>query len=463
MKNSRKYIAPFLFLLFAGSIVIPSCRKAQDFSDENYDERLSGGTQTVFSEGTGAFANVFPTLSGALLDAHDLGDANFETTYITAPAPKFQGLGSLYNSNACVNCHVNDGRGKPIDGNEPLTSMLFRVSVPGTNEHGGPLAAPGFGVQLQDKATFGHAPEAGASVTWYETSVFFNDGDSVMLREPIWTITNPYIPLPAGFLHSPRVARPVFGLGLLEQIDDATLNSLTDESDVNGDGISGKTNYVWDQHTKRMAIGRFGWKAESPSLIHQVALAFNEDIGLTNYIFKEENSKGQTQEDNFDHYPEVPDSVLNAVAVYVQTLAVPARRNVTDENVKRGKKVFIDSKCASCHVPTLRTKTNVAFPQASNQLIHPYTDLLLHNMGSALSDNRATYEASGSEWRTPPLWGIGLTKVTNGHTYFLHDGRARSFMEAILWHGGEATSAVNYIKALSKTDRDALIAFLNSL
>lgn len=397
------------------------------------------------------------------MDIHELGDAHFETSFIASPAPIFQGLGTIYNSNSCVNCHIGDGRGKPIENNEALTSMLFRISVPGTGPHGGPSGVPGMGGQLQDKATFGHQPEANVSVIWSEFEMEYNDGNSVSLRQPTWNFINPYIAIPGGMKYSARVAPPVHGLGLLEQVAESTLLSFADEHDLNGDNISGKPNYVWDEKRQQMMIGRFGWKAEAASLDQQVAGAYNEDMGITSSILPVESSYGQIQHVHFGDEPEVPDSILHAVIFYVKTLAVPARRKVTDPIVMQGKRIFAEANCASCHIPDMRTKTDVTFPEASNQFIHPYTDLLLHDMGPGLADARPTFAATGTEWRTPPLWGIGLTPLVNGHNFYLHDGRARNLEEAVMWHGGEAQASADYYKALSAADRLALLTFLKSL
>ena len=462
MKGPGKIFLVFICFI-ALATALNSCRKAEEWDEEQSDERLSGGSQTIFSEGVGAFSAAFPTLSGIRAEMHDLGDAHFEATFVSSPAPQFQGLGTIFNSNSCVNCHVNDGRGKLIMNNEALSSMLFRVSVPGLGAYGGPLEAPGFGGQLQDKTTFGHAPEAGVTVSWTEGPVYFGDGDSIILRQPNWNFINHYTTVPPGMMYSARVAPPLHGMGLLEQIDENTVRSFADVNDANGDGISGKVNNVWDEKNQRMMLGRFGWKAEAATLDQQVAGAYNEDMGVTSYIFRRESSFGQIQYDNIMDEPEVPDSIFNSVVFYVKTLAVPARRKVTDPIVMRGKEIFSQANCGKCHVSSIRTKTDVSFPEASNQLIHPYTDLLLHDMGPGLADNRPTYQANGQEWRTSPLWGIGLTQLVNGHNNYLHDGRARNLMEAIIWHGGEADASVGYVKALSKQDRDALISFLRSL
>ncbi len=262
---------------------------------------------------------------------------------------------------------------------------------------------------------------------------------------------------------SPRIAPPVFGLGLLEAVADADILALADVDDKNGDGISGKPNYAWNVAEGKKTLGRFGWKAANPSILQQSAGAYNEDIGITSFIFPNESSHGQDQYDGFDDEYEVSDSILHAVEFYIRTLAVPARRKADDAVVLSGKKIFMDAACGSCHVPRLRTKTDVSFPEISNQVIYPYTDMLVHDMGPDLADNRPDNDADGQEWRTAPLWGIGLTKVVNGHQNFLHDGRARTLMEAIMWHGGEAAQSKEFVRNLSKAERDALIKFLESL
>ncbi len=449
--------------LYLSIVTLNGCRKSEMWEDDQFDERLSGGIQTVFTEGVSSFASVFPMLSGARLQEHEIGDTHFEASFIASPAPLFQGLGTIYNNNTCFNCHINDGRGKPIFSTEPMTSMLFRVSIPGIGPHNSPLSAPGFGGQLQDKSVFGHQPESHVNVNWTESPITLADGEIVQLRSPIWSFPNAYIPFPAGMLYSARVAPPVHGLGLLEQIDESTLLAFADEFDSDGDGISGKPNFTWDIKRNRRMIGRFGWKAEAPTLDQQIAGAYNEDMGITNYIMPVENSFQQIQHDHLNDESEVPDSIFNAVVFYVQTLAVPARRNVKDPIVRRGKELFMAAKCGSCHVPSMRTKTDVTFPEASNQRIQSFSDLLLHDMGNALSDNRPTFDANGNEWRTPPLWGIGLTQIVNGHNFFLHDGRARTMLEAILWHGGEGTYSADYVKSMSRADREALLTFLKSL
>ena len=261
----------------------------------------------------------------------------------------------------------------------------------------------------------------------------------------------------------PRVGPPVFGRGLLEAIPEETILALADEEDADGDGISGKANYVWDPVSEQTVLGRFGLKANSPNLLVQSAAAYHMDIGITNEVFPEESSFGQPQADELGDDPELEDGALEAVTFYVQTLAVPNRRNVSAPEVESGQLVFAQAGCASCHVPTLRTGPSEVSPVLANQIIHPYTDMLLHDMGPGLADDRPDFHASGTEWRTPPLWGIGMTRLVNGHTNFLHDGRARNLLEAIIWHGGEAQAARDYVADLPEEELDALLAFLRSL
>jgi CxxC motif-containing protein (DUF1111 family) len=443
-------------------LVFTMCNRANFFPESGYDDRLSGGLATVFDETSKAFSHHINGMSEHDLHVHDLGDASFEQTFITAPAPVNSGLGPVFSNVSCISCHHNDGKGTPTLG-FTTSSMLLRVSIPGSDPHGGPLSAPGFGVQLQDEAIFGKQPEVHISINYTDKMVTYPDGSVVILRKPVYEITNSYMPLPAGYMLSPRMAPPVFGAGLLENIPESTILSFADENDKDGDDISGKPNYVYNASTRKTELGRFGFKANNPNILMQVAGAYNQDIGITNSVFKDESSAGQSQSDGLNDDPELPDSILNAVVFYVRTLAVPARRNTTDPDVKAGEKIFTQINCSSCHKPTVQTGTNVTLPYLSNQRIHPYTDLLLHDMGDDLADNRPDFLATGKEWRTMPLWGIGLFQKTNGIPFYLHDGRARTIEEAILWHGGEAQKSKEQFMQLSKGDRDKLIKFINSL
>jgi len=228
-------------------------------------------------------------------------------------------------------------------------------------------------------------------------------------------------------------------------------------------GLIRSNNDAWNVAEGKMTLGRFGWKAANPSLLQQSAGAYNEDMGITNFVFPHESATGQAQYDGRDDEYEVSDSLLYSVAFYIRALGVPARRAADDAGVLQGKKFFVDGQSSQCHVPRLHTKTDVAFPEISNPVIFPYTDMLVHDMGPDLADNRPDFDASGVEWRTSPLWGIGLTRIVNGHQNFLHDGRARTLPEAILWHGGEAEASKEFVRTLSQDDRDKLIKFLEFL
>ena len=456
----------FVMMLFC--ILIIACDSDDLIDPEKMDvldKRLSGGETTIFDATSHAFSTPAPNLSADGLTKHLDGDLEFEAVFVTVPAEVNPGLGPVYNNISCINCHARDGRGRAPASGEKLTSMLFRVSLPNPESDGtqGPVPVPGFGTQLNNRAVYGVAPEGTVTIEYTEGQLTTSDGAKVYLRTPNYEIKDTYQPLPDDVEISPRVAPVVFGLGLLEAIPESTILALEDEDDQDGDGISGKANYVWDVQERGLNLGRFGWKANQPTLLQQVASAYHDDIGITTSLLPRENSAGQLQHDGRGDDPELSDEILDVVTFYIQTLAVPARRNLDDPNVQRGEELFESAGCSGCHIPTLRTGTLAEVPAVSNQTIHPYTDLLLHDMGPGLADNRPDFLAGGSEWRTPPLWGIGLIKVVNGHTNLLHDGRARGLLEAILWHGGEAEQSREAVQNMSASDRDALIAFLESL
>ena len=443
-------------------LILAKCQKSAVFPASQYDSQLSGGSQTVFEATSQAFGNIFPGLSGYDVHVHTLGDLVFNQSFVTAPSPIHSGLGPIYNNTGCINCHHNDGIGLPTAG-ELQSSLLMRISLPGNDANGGPLPVPGYGLQLQDKAVFGKQPECKINIAYTYQTFSFADGETYELRTPTYTLTNLYMPIAGNYLLSPRLAPPMFGLGLLEAVPESEIVAFADPNDANGDGIRGKANYVYDFTTHSKMLGRFGWKANTASIISQVAIAFNQDMGITNSILPVESSFGQAQYDGLKDDPELPDSLLNAVKFYAQTLAVPARRNVTDATIKRGENLFALAKCVNCHRATLTTAINVTFPAISNQVIHPYTDMLVHNMGPGLADNRPDYLAGSQDWRTAALWGVGLFTTVNSPGFYLHDGRARTITEAIMWHGGEAAPSQAYFSNLSASDRNAVLAFLNSL
>ncbi|EPQ9986593.1 di-heme oxidoredictase family protein [Vibrio vulnificus] len=437
----------------------------------------SGGDTSVKKEGPNAFSLPAANLPMSKRLDFSVGNSFFRNPWVSAPASTDarDGLGPLFNTNGCQNCHIKDGRGHPPEkGDSHAVSMLVRLSIPALTAEqkkavitSGVIPEPTYGGQLQDFALQDQKPEGQISIRYSDVPVTFSDGTTVVLRKPTVEIRD----LAYGEMHpqtllSARVAPPMIGLGLLESIAEETLLQWADEDDLNQDGISGKLNKVWDVQTQSLAIGRFGWKAGQPTLMQQNAAAFNGDLGLTSHLFPQENcTDRQDLCRKLPHggSPEVSDNILDFVEFYSQHLAVPIRRNVNDPQVKLGETLFVQSGCESCHKQTVKTAKREALPALSEQTIHPYTDLLLHDMGPGLADNRPEYLANGQEWRTPPLWGIGYTQEVNDHTYFLHDGRARNLMEAVLWHGGEAEAAKQNVLKMSAKERDALIAFLNSL
>ncbi len=471
--NSGLYIAG----LVAAALLLPGCGSGNS-SDvviggttpppvtpppvEPSDKRLSGGDTTVFISSSSAFETPAPNLEGERLEMHLLGDVAFEDAFVTAPAPVNGGLGTVFNNSSCIRCHARDGRGVAAQPGVPQESIFLRLSI-GNDAINGPMPVPGFGVQFQHRAVFGVAPEGTMDVSYEDVEVAFSDGDTVTLRKPTFFVVNSYEPMPPGVLYGARMAPPVFGRGLLEAIPEATILGWADEFDEDNDGISGRPNRVMDPVSGETRLGRFGLKANAPSLIVQNAGAYSEDMGVTSSIFPQESTFGQTQYDELLDEVEVSDDTIETVTLYVQTLGVPARRDVDDEQVLRGEELFAQAQCAACHIPEARTGAFPDVAEVANQRIFPFTDMLLHDMGEELSDQRPDFLASGSEWRTPPLWGIGLTAVVQGRTEFLHDGRARSLMEAILWHGGEAEQAREAVRTMPANDRDALMAFLQSL
>jgi CxxC motif-containing protein (DUF1111 family) len=323
-----------------------------------------------------------------------------------------------------------------------------------------------YGGQLQDRA-IGDVPAEGLiAIEHEEISGEYGDGEAYTLRAPRYRIDQPaFGDLPDDLRMSPRVAPAMIGMGLLEAIPEARLQELADPDDADGDGISGKINRVWDVAQQAEAVGRFGWKAEQPSVAQQSAGAFNGDMGITTALFPQQNctdSQPECEGAASGGDPEISDDLFAKVALYARALAVPVRRAVDDADVLRGKQVFAELGCDGCHVARHET-ADAALEELSGQTIWPYTDLLLHDMGDALSDQRPSFRAEGNEWRTPPLWGVGLIPKVNGHDRLLHDGRARGVAEAVLWHGGEAEQSAQAFRQLKREDRAALVRFVESL
>ncbi|WNF46025.1 di-heme oxidoredictase family protein [Pseudomonas sp. SG20056] len=463
-------------LLLVLSLSLVACDKTPQFTQAEPGEALSAGSATVRKADQNAFSLPSANLSPSRRLDFSVGNSFFRNPWVTAPATTTarDGLGPLFNTNACQNCHIKDGRGHPPAPDAiSSVSMLVRLSIPAGSEHAeiiqrlGVLAEPTYGGQLQDMANPGVVPEGKVRVSYSTQQVSFADGEQVELRKPNLEISQlGYGDLHPETLFSARIAPPMIGLGLLEAIPEAAILANADPEDSNGDGISGRANQVWDRAQQRTMLGRFGWKAGQPTLNQQNADAFANDMGLTSTLIAHDNcTAAQTDCRSAPHggEPEVSDNILASVLFYTRNLGVPARRGADTPQVLAGKNLFYQAGCQGCHTPQFTTAADAAEPELANQLIRPYSDLLLHDMGEGLADNRPEFLASGREWRTPPLWGIGLTETVNGHTQFLHDGRARNLLEAILWHGGEAEAAKQQVMTFNADERAALLAFLNSL
>jgi len=429
---------------------------------------FSGGAGTVFNAGKDAYSMPHTNLTRKHRREFVVGNSFFKDNWVTAPATaeNRDGLGPLFHARSCSACHIMDGRGAPPAGNdEVMTGLLLRLSVPGND---GPVADPVYGNQLAVRSIPGAQPEAGVQVHWIESATTLSGDEVVNLRRPdIKVLRWHYGDPAAGLMIGPRLAPPVFGGGLLEAVTESDIEKSADPDDKNNDGISGRVNHVRDNAKNAKATGRFGWKANVPTLRQQAAEAFHSDFGITtNERPDEPYTVAQAAKLSVfpnGGKPEADALVMDRMESYLRGLGVPARRNLADSAVQRGEAIFRKLNCVACHLPEMKTSGDYPLEELRAQTIHPYTDLLLHDMGAELADGRPDGEASGTEWRTAPLWGIGLNAAVNGNTFFLHDGRARNFTEAILWHGGEAAASREAFKQLSKDDRAALVKFLESL
>ncbi|AVO39501.1 di-heme oxidoredictase family protein [Pukyongiella litopenaei] len=445
-------------------------------------EEMSAGAATVrVRRNRDAFSQPSANMELARELDFKVGNGLFRKLWVSSPSSTraSDGLGPLFNARSCQRCHVKDGRGHPPEheGDSPV-SMFLRVSVPGGDAPDIPgyhatQPHPVYGGQLQDFTLAGLAAEYRLVIDYLDRVVELSEGETAILRAPTYTAAEPgHGAFGNDTMFSPRVAPQMIGLGLLEAVPAADILAWADPDDADGDGISGRPNIVWSREFDRPMLGRFGHKAGMPTIREQSAAAFARDIGISSPLFPApwgDCTAGQPACRDAPHgdgdarVDEIDGTGMDLVTHYSRNLGVPARRRVADPQVLRGKQVFYDTACTSCHRPKFVTHRLEDRPEQSFQLIWPYTDMLLHDMGEGLADNRPEAVADGREWRTPPLWGIGLTRQVSGHSYFLHDGRARSLLEAILWHGGEAQAARDAVVAMSAADRQALIAFLESL
>ncbi|MGQ0672752.1 MAG: di-heme oxidoreductase family protein [Hyphomicrobium sp.] len=494
MSNARRSTGTTGLALLAGSLpllayALLSAAAPQVVRLEPGEDRPGGAAtsaQTIVSRDS--FSQFSTGIGFEGQSKFRIGNSIFRRLWVAAPATtdSADGLGPLYNARGCQSCHLKDGRGHPPAARWPeddSVSMLLRLSVPPVTEEERRLIAerrvkslpePTYGGQLQDLSVPGIDAEGQIRIDYTEKPVKLADGSVVSLRHPAYSITNlKFGPLRPDVMLSPRVAPQMIGLGLLEAIPEQDIRAGADPEDRNGDGISGRPHDVWVKDGEPLALGRFGWKAGTATVRQQSAEAFSGDLGLSTSLVANSHgdctpaqklcldapSGASARNDNV----EVGDKLFDLTVFYAQNLAVPQRRGPDRPEVLAGKGLFHKLGCAGCHTPSFTTGALAGQPHLSHQKIWPYTDLLLHDMGEGLADNRPEGGASGREWRTPPLWGIGLTQAVSGHTLYLHDGRARNLEEAILWHGGEAQAARDDYAKLKRRDREALIAFVRSL
>lgn len=462
------------------ALSLSACDDAPRFTKAEPGEARSGGAATVRKTDQNAFSLPSANLSPTRRLDFSVGNSFFRSPWVIAPSTTTarDGLGPLFNTNACQNCHIKDGRGHPPTPDAAnAVSMLVRLSIPNDPayakliEQVGIVPEPVYGGQFQDMAIPGVAPEGKVRVEYDPVSVRFKDGTEVELRKPRLLLTQlGYGPMHPDTRFSARVAPPMIGLGLLEAIPEAAILANAQAQASAKNGIAGRPNQVWDDALHKTVLGRFGWKAGQPNLNQQNVHAFSGDMGLTTSLRPFDDCtdtqtacKQAPTGNGPDGEPEVSDNILRLVLFYSRNLAVPARRDVGSPQVLAGKNLFFQAGCQSCHTPSYTTAANAAEPELANQVIRPYSDLLLHDMGEGLADHRTEFLAGGRDWRTPPLWGVGLTQTVSGHTQFLHDGRARNLLEAVLWHGGEAQAAQQQVLSFNAEQRAALLAFLNSL
>ena len=441
----------------------------------------TGGATTVWATGRQAFSFPAANLTNEERTRFAVGNSFFKRNWVEAPASTTarDGLGPHFLARSCAACHLHDGRGAPPpwqrgwSDQSPL-ALLLRLSVPGAGPHGGPNPHPVYGDQLNTAAVQGVRPEGRVRMRWEPVHGRFADGAAYTLQQPVYRIDRlGHGPLGPDAMISPRIAPQVIGVGLLEAIPEAEILANAAAQAALPGPIKGQPNRVWDAYAQREMVGRFGWKANVATVAHQTAGAFLGDLGVTSARFANETCTPRQKDclaapsGAASGGVEIDDKTLDEVIFYQAVLAPPARRQVSDAQVLRGQALFAQAQCAVCHRPSYRTADG-PFPRltsraVSGQTIWPYTDLLLHDMGAALADGRPDFQASGRQWKTPPLWGIGLLRDVNGHQRLLHDGRANGVLEAILWHGGEAEESRQRVLRLDAADRQALVKFVESL
>lgn len=419
------------------------------------------------------------------------GKALAEQPWVKAPTitAARDGLGPIYNARSCFSCHARGERGRlPENPSQGLHAAIVKISIPGLAKRGGSVPEPIYGSQLQTQSIsllhqFRQGPlqpamfsqgevsaEADIRLQWRSEVFTYPDGTQITLRRPQLDVAY----LGYGGLHSQAILSlrntpVIYGVGLLDSVADEQILAWADPEDSNHDGISGRANRVWNYALGQYSLGRFGWKASRPDVSHITAAAFAQDIGITNPLFpqpvctKKQTACGKASLIKTGSDPELSQALLDLTVHFVRNIAVPKVSSLTD-SAQEGQVLFDDIGCARCHRPYYRTATVPAQPQLSQQAIWPYSDLLLHDMGEGLADHFSEYDASGREWRTPPLWGLARSpSVLKGAGYLLHDGRAQTIEQAVIWHGGEAETAKQRYVQLKHRQRSALLEFLESI
>ncbi|MEM1023010.1 MAG: di-heme oxidoredictase family protein [Myxococcota bacterium] len=451
-------------------------------------ELRPGGGTTVSVRPRPSFKKPAASLSSAQKPDFYAGRALAQQPWVRAPSSTDarDGLGPLYNARSCLGCHADGGRGAVAAQDGPTSlATVVRLSIPGAPSGAAPRPEPRYGTQLQIQSTdLMHQlrmvpglsgagqipPEAEAGLRWQRTPFRYPDGTTVELRRPELEVSNWAYGTPEPtLLTGIRATPPLHGMGLLEAIPEEAIRALADPKDADGDGISGRPNQVNHPVSGEREMGRFGLKANQSTLRNQVAAALRDDMGITNPVFPEESCTSvqagcaAAPHGKGPEGVEISNALLDLLLEFVESIGVPERRKPEHPMVLEGRRIFMEVGCQGCHTPSFRTAMRPEEPHLSEQRIWPYTDLLLHDMGKELADGRPDHEASGQEWRTPPLWATGLARSVGTEVGFLHDGRARTVEEAVLWHGGEASRVRDRFLNLEAKKRRALLAFVKSL
>lgn len=460
----------FFLHFFCLIILLSACSDQDDiiiydqYGNPATAAQLSAGTSTVFNIGSSAYDTPASWVTGDLLTRFYAGDALYDNNRGTE-----SGKGPLYAGSSCGSCHNNAGRTFPSlyatggSGTGGFSSQLVYI----TRQSGGFFRQ--YGRVLHDQAIYGVEPEGKLKATFTEETFYFPDGEEYSLLTPHYEIVEWYADsiAPKDLIIDVHIPLRHVGMGQIMALDTDELKKLASQSNYPEYGISGRLSIISERNKQYVGVG--GNKAHHADLT--VELGFSSDLGVTNDRYPLEISEGQSQQLGFSHYGiQITTREMEDVDLYMYGLGVPARRNVDDPTVKKGEAKFQEAKCHLCHTPTLHTRQDAPvllngtrLPWLSNQTIHPYSDFLLHDMGPGLDNKVRVGSAYSYEWRTTPLWGIGLQQTVNGHTRFLHDGRARNLIEAIMWHDAEGAVSRELFKCMTKEDRDAVIAFINSL